>query len=641
MSTAINTPWWDAEGDQVHSKVFEFVSEVERVQSDLYERFIRLAYLYDPNDRAAASGAFWPSQGPDATVSENVIASNIDTVAASISVTDVRARFMTDDADWSSQRQARHLEFYAEGLDKLLGIHPIARRAFKDGALKGIGLVKVFVDWGCSEICVERVMVDDIVVDEGECRNGKPRQMHHRIFVDRDLLKAQFPGNDDEIDRAQRNGEAVGFSGGRYWADYRPVERDEVVAIESWRLPVGKPDGDNWKAGRHTICIDGHTLLDEEWEKAFFPFARFAWSERDKGWYAIGLAERIAGHQRALNKLNWQIDRQLDQLAVPTTFVRMADAAIAVKSTSRAGTIVPYKADLPQTVMPPAVSGETYQRRMEVKESAYEESGVSRLAASSKKPIGLESGAALREYRDQSSVRHALQERGYENLVLDIVLLVLECCKELGEDAPVVLRKTKWGRKKIRWRDVDPTELRVQIAAASSLARTPAGRMQSVLEWAQAGVITTDEARRLLGHPDLERAMSLYTAALEDIERCIEEVLDGEQLTPEPYQNLKMGIWRFQQSYLVARNDGAPEEILEGLRQWIVQAAHVLSMAQAPSPQMPAMPAGDPAALPAAPDQLALPPGPMEMGPPGYQDMAMGPAPVPQFAPESLGIAPA
>lgn len=632
--------WWESPKGEAHSRVFEYVSEVERVQSDIYERYVRLAFLYDPYDRSS-SGSYWPSNGPDANVSENVIASNIDTVAAVVSATDVRVRFMTDDGDWSQQRTARHLEFYADGLGKMYGIHESARRAFKDAALKGVGLVKVYACEDSEEVKIERVLIDDIVVDEGECRNARPRQMHQRVFVDREVLKAQFPGHDEEIDKAQRNGEAVGFSGGRYWADYRPVERNEVVAIESWRLPVGKPDTKGYKAGRHTICIDGHDLFDEKWEKCHFPFARMAWSERDKGWHAIGLAERIAGHQRALNKLNWQIDRQLDQLAVPTTYVRMADAALSVKTTNRLGTVVPFKADVPVTVFPPAVSGETYQRRLEIKDSAYEESGVSRLAATSKKPTGLESGAALREYRDQTTQRFAPQEKAFEQLVMDIVWLALDCCKDLGDCAPVVMRKSRYGKKRLRWSDVDPTELRVQMQASSSLSRTPAGRMQTVMEWAQAGVVTLDEARRLMRHPDLERAMSLYTAALEDIEGCIEEILDGEMLTPEPYQNLKMGVWRFQQSYLLARREGAPEEILESMRQWIVQAAHVISKAAAPAPPPMPMDAGmDPAmagALPPGPmDPLALPPAPGPM--PGYQEMPMAPGAMPAFAPESLGV---
>ena len=186
-------------------------------------------------------------------------------------------------------------------------------------------------------------------MDDGECRSGnQPKQLHYRRFVDREALKIRFPEKAEEIERSHRTELATNQSAWRYWADYRLLERDETVVVESWRLPVGVPGTDYYKPGRHSICISGCDLYDEEWEKPFFPFAVIKWSDRDKGWYGIGLAERIAGHQRLLNKINWQIDRQLDQHAVPTTYVRAADAKLAVKATNRLGTCLLYTSPSPR-----------------------------------------------------------------------------------------------------------------------------------------------------------------------------------------------------------------------------------------------------------------------------------------------------
>jgi hypothetical protein len=165
----------------------------------------------------------------------------------------------------------------------------------------------------------------------------------------------------------------------------------------------------------------------------------------------------------------------------------------------------------------------------------------------------------------------------------------------------------------------------VQIAAASNLAKTPAGRTQLALEWAQAGVISQDEARRLMQHPDTERSMSLYTAALDDIERCIEEILDGEVLVPEPYQSLKMLLWRGQQAYLKACSDGAPEEILEAFHTWLVQAAWVEGQAAAGAPA-PADPMMAGAGLPPDPAMAGMPPGMPPMPGGGAPPMAADPA---------------
>ena len=201
------TRWWEAEEGQKHTAVFDYVSEVERTQVDVFDRFIKLAALYDPNDPAVIRGGWWPkgvgSMSADTNMAENVVASAVDTVHAQISASEVSPRIQTDDADWSMQRRARHLQWYAEGLMKLLGINELAPDVFKDAAIKGDGLLYVYADHELKKICVERVLVDDIIVDDTECRAGKPRQMARRMFVDRDELIARFPDFEEEIERAK------------------------------------------------------------------------------------------------------------------------------------------------------------------------------------------------------------------------------------------------------------------------------------------------------------------------------------------------------------------------------------------------------------------------------------------------------
>ncbi len=277
-------------------------------------------------------------------------------------------------------------------------------------------------------------------------------------------------------------------------------------------------------------------------------------------------------------------------------------------------------------MFPIAVSAETYQNRNDMKAAAYEESGVSRLAAQSVKPAGLDSGVAMREYRDQTTQRFALQEKAYERLVLDIIWLVIDVCKDLGEAAPVIVRKAKFGAKKVKWADVDMQDVRVQITAASTLSRTPAGRYQTALEWAQAGVITTDEWRRLTQHPDLDRVLSLYTQGIESVERDIEAIEEGQSVMPEPFGNLELMVRVGQVAYLRDRDLGAPEEVLEGLRQYVELAADQLS---------PAPVANENAAMPMDP---AVAP-PMDPAMAGMVDpMAGATQPVAALAPQAMQL---
>ncbi len=605
--------WWLADKGRVHETLLDYVHEVERRQSDHFDRFCMLESMYDPNGPAAQQAD--PRWRKDlGRITENVIASTVDTVAAAVSTTKVRARFMTDGANWSVQRRAKLLETYAEELGKLTKRDRVCRAAFLSAAKIGTGAVKVYADQD-SQVRTEDVMIDNIVVDEREMQNGaQPRQLHYRqVDCDRDSLIQQFPDKEGDIDRAQQTG---GWR--RRWQRWSVPSygesRNDVFVIESWRLPMGDPDSNFYVPGRHVICIEGADILDEEWHKPRFPFAVIRWSERKGSWYGISLAERIIGHQRTLNKRNWQRDRQLDLVAVPTTYIRPVDINARMQTT-QAGNFVAIKGDYPKTEVPQAVGMEIMQDRHDAKASAFEETGVSRLAATAMKPAGIESGVALREYKDQTTQRFAVQEQALEDLNLEVTELELDTCKDLGDDAPVMSRRSRFQTRKIKWRDVDMKDVRVQIAAASTLNRTPAGRVQTVLEFAQAGVISMDEARRLLQHPDLEQAMSLYTASLEAIEEDLEMIEEGNFVIPEPFLNLKMAVWRAQNRYLLDRKAGAPEEVLEDIRTYIVQAAYLEGESQKtiPAPMMPGMPPGappmgaDPSMLPPASQPMQVP----------------------------------
>lgn len=609
--------WWNAEEGEVHKIAFSYVEQVERQQFDVFNRFVQLEYLYDPHAPNLPASESTEEAEAVGLMIENVIASNVDAVTAQIATTEVRPRFMTDEGDWTMQQTATKLERYAEGVGKLLDIPTFCELAFREAAKKGTGFVKILVD-NFDEVKLEHVRVDDIVVDEAECRSGrKPRQLHQRLCnVDREELKAQFPEFEAEIDRAQ-----VGQAWtSRMWAGYRPIIDDGLVAIESWRLPIGRKGHAGYRPGRHTIVIDGCDLLDEEWHKPFFPFACIVWSDRTTGFYGISLAEGISGHQRALNKRNWQIDMNLDTFAVPVTYVDMADANLAVQSIDRMGTVCVVKGQRPTTVTPTANNPEVYAHRNEIKSSASEMSGVSRMASQAAQPAGVDSAVGLRELALQTTQRFAPQEKRFQRLVLDVYWHVIDRCKDLGDAAPVIARKAKFGVQKMKWADVDMGDVKVQMAAASTLSRTPAGRYQIALEWAQAGVITTDEWRRLTKHPDLDHILSLYTQGMESVERDIEAIRDGHIVVPEPLGNLQLMTRMGQMAFLRDKDlENVPEGVLDGLNRYAVLAARMFADMQAANQNAAAMPAG------------AAPPGPAMPG--------VGPdpgRPVAALAPEAL-----
>ena len=146
-----------------------YVRTVDMYQGDFFNKLIRLEASYDTNSR---NNVHIPSANRQLyTATENPIASAVDTVCAQFSITEVRARVMTDDADWDQQRTAKRLEYYGNSLAKRYDVPEKCRKAFKGSTVKGTACIKVSIN-GYKQIKVDNVMVDDIVVDEAECRNG-------------------------------------------------------------------------------------------------------------------------------------------------------------------------------------------------------------------------------------------------------------------------------------------------------------------------------------------------------------------------------------------------------------------------------------------------------------------------------------
>lgn len=158
--------------------------------------------------------------------------------------------------------------------------------------------------------------------------------------------------------------------------------------------PVIKGSND----GRHVIAIDNFTLLDEEWERDTFPFCFIRWTERLLGFWGQGLAEQLTGIQVEINKLLRNIQEQM-HLATPKVFVEAGSKISKAHINNEIWGIIEYAGTPPTFYVPKTVSGEIFSHLDRLFSRAYEIAGVSVLAAQSKKPAGLESGVALREFK--------------------------------------------------------------------------------------------------------------------------------------------------------------------------------------------------------------------------------------------------
>jgi hypothetical protein len=416
---------------------------------------------------------------------------------------------------------------------------------------------------------------------------------------------------------------------------------DVLLVRESWHLPSG-PGADD---GKHCISIDGHLLTEmEEWKHDFFPFARMQWTPRLYGFWGQGLAEQLMNIQLEINKLLWVIQRSFHLAGSFKVFVENGSKIVKEHINNDIGSIINYTGAPPQYVVPPTVSPEIFSHLNTLVNKAYEQAGVSQLSASSVKPIGLDSGKALREMNDIESDRFITVGRAYERLFIDIAKISIATIKEIAEEGEynvVVPDKTKIAE--IQWSDVNLSEDKyvMQCFPVSSLPNDPAGRLQTVQEYAQAGFLTPRQARRLLDFPDLEQVENLANASEEYLIAILDKIIDDRvpvdqaYTAPDGLDDLELAAELSLEYYMRSKSQNVDPERVQMLRDFYGEVLSLQQAAQAPEPMAagPEMPQGLPPELMAA---AGMPGAVGAGGPPVAPPMPIKPSDlVSQVAPQA------
>lgn len=590
--TAAEARWWTAEGREAVESVTATLTFLEKNQSERLRQMAVAARLYGNVGLVGPTALpLAATPAPKDRITFNVVSAVVDTVTAKVAKNRPKPLFLTSGGDYRVQRKAKRLNRFVEGIFYENNAYRLGPQVFRDGAVFGDGLIHVYAEGG--RVRYERVLSSELWVDEVEGFYGAPRQMHRVKAVDRAVLADAWPDAAGEIAAA---GRAV--EGGAH-----PTLGDLVLVRESWRLPSG-PESDD---GRHLITIDGAVLLDEEWSHDFFPFARFRWSPRLWGFWSQGAAERLQSIQLEINRLLMTVQTSLRLAGSFKVLVENGSKIVKEHLNNDVGSIITYTGTAPQYIVPPAVPPEIYGQIERLIRAAFEQEGVSQLSATAQKPAGLNSGKALREYSDIESDRFSIIAHAYEDLFLDLARLSIATIKDVAKGSRKGYRVNVPGSKwlqSIDWREVDLAEDQyvMRCYPVSSLPNDPAGRLQTVQEYMQAGLLSPRQGRRLLDFPDLEQVEGLANAVEEHLQGVLDRIVDaGEYTPPEPFDDLGLAREMALQYYAQGKAQGLEEERLDLLRTFIGQIQTLQDAAQPqPDPALAAM-AGDGAAPQAAP----------------------------------------
>jgi hypothetical protein len=457
----------------------------------------------------------------------SVVTSCIDTLVSRISQSRPRPVFLTDNADAKQRNLAKQLNNFIAGEFYQTKAYELGPKILRDACIFGPGVVKILEDLN-KKVSLERRLFTELMWDQNDAFNGEPRQMYELKLVDRAVLQEFFPKYKTLIEKAE-NGYV------EQNAEQKSVS-DLVIVAEGWHLPSG-PDATD---GLHVIGCDQGVIFDEPWKKSKFPFVMLNYSMPLVGVTGRGLAEQLMGTQVEINKLLITMSKAINLVGVPRVFVEEGSKVVKAQLNNEVGSIVTYRGTKPEYEVAPCMPQEVYQQLERLVNFAYQQAGISQLAAGSKKPEGLNSGVALREFDDNQTDRFASLSRAYDTFFVDLAYQVTDKAKEIAirDGSYSTVYPNRDGTKEI---DLPSAELLndspvIQCFDSSSLPRDPAGRKAEVVELMQAGVISPQEGRRLLDYTDIQQVDKLENAAEERILKILDDIVEeGDYEAPDNF----------------------------------------------------------------------------------------------------------
>lgn len=537
---------------------------------------------------------------PDDRPTFNIIQAGADTLVSRLSQIRPEPKFLTDGADYRQRHLAQSLNRFILGEFYQTHAYEKSVKLLRDCIVMGTGALKVY-EGENDKVCIDREMITNLFVDDNDSYDGDPRQLLQLKLMDRAKLINSYPGSKGIISQAP-----VAYPDNS--PDTGRTTADQVMVVEAWRLPSGDdPEAQGYSPGLHSLATVNGIIDEEPWVKPKFPFVFMNYSDPFQGYWGQGLATQLFGTQLSLNRILYTIARAIMLVGVPRVFIDNASKVTKTSQNNEIGVIVNYSGTKPSYEVAPCNAAELYAERDKLIQYGFQQAGISAMQATSQKPEGLNSGAAIRSYDDISTDRFAALSKRYENVFIDLAYLVtdtaMDIAKRTGKYQTVYPNKD--GTKEIDLPAMkflkDPFV--IQCFTESSLPRTPAGRIQAVTELVQAGMLSIKEGRRLMQAPqDLEQNERLDNASEERIFQALDNIVeDGKYTPPDAFMDLQLAnqlTVQYYNLYMAAKLEKTKAELL---RSFFSQIQALSAAGQPPQPTAVPTPTANPMPTPTSP----------------------------------------
>ena len=279
------------------------------------------------------------------------------------------------------------------------------------------------------------------------------------------------------------------------------------------------------KMGARIIFTDSVLLKFEKWNHDRLPYISVDWNYRPTGFVGSGIAEEGLPYQKRITYILKKVSLSLNLNCNPKVAIRKGSGIAKSELTNRIAEIIEFNETPPEYLTPPAVSNQVIEILREIKNTFFEQIGMSEMYLTGKLPRGLSapSGTALTNYHDIESERFQIVRQRYENCFIESAKYICEVSKDkkLPNNLKGIDLKEELGS--------------IEIYPSSIIPNTPYGQSQKLTELVQSGIATPDDLLSHMDAPDLKRLASSKVSRMEAIELEIERALEeGRPIEIDP-----------------------------------------------------------------------------------------------------------
>ena len=485
--------------EEIKTAINELVSLGEKYRGK-YNRNLRL-YEYTRNinidDIKDGSTVGYYYRGYEETssdVQQNIIKSCVDTLVSKIAAQKVRPFFNTVHGSFRDFQICKQAQQYFDLLYDMQNVGQTVDMAFRDCCIFSKGVIY------CDEVekKIKRAMPFNVYTRPSEETYGKLTRIYYKqknypVSLLSDNIRKKIKTDLQYVD--------VGL----YY--------DIVNHKKAYYIPQAKGD---------------EQLIVEDYKRDSLPFVFIHYSNPVVGSDATSIVDLLYGIQIEIDTILQKITEASRLNPALTFFVPEGSQIKVSQLNNRVGNIVTYRPTPTMTTSPvttatPAFIDDQYIQLLDnLKTTAYELTGISKLSAQSAKPVGIDSGLGLRTITNIESERFQTQ---FNQVIRMYVEVARTCISVFDPEEDILPQDQK--RVNIKWKDIveEYEKMSIQYSGADALSKDPATKLQQLQVLAQAGVISQTRIAQLMEIPDLESGYSMANNSINAVMTVIDDCI--------------------------------------------------------------------------------------------------------------------